>query len=144
MFTGRIYLPSFRKDGPISNTLSNPPRISLLSHSSGAIRSVICRPWNSVAEVWNGLAIAPPAVSASIGVWTSMCPSRESQRRRKFVISDLSRTVSANRGLSRKSTCRFRIFVSLSVSCSGSDCRQGDNICGSSVASTDSSFLSVL
>ena len=45
------FLPSFRKQGPISKTLSNPPKTSRLSQSSGAILNDIWRSGNSVAKV---------------------------------------------------------------------------------------------
>lgn len=79
--SGAAGLPSLRKDGPISNTLSNPLTTRRLSHSSGAILSDRGRSGNSVADVWNGLATAPPATDANIGVSTSMkCLSRKKVR----------------------------------------------------------------
>jgi len=41
IYAGKYYKPSLRKEGPISNTLSKPPRINRFSHSSGAIRIAI-------------------------------------------------------------------------------------------------------
>ena len=138
-----VDLPSFLNDGPISNTLSIPPNISRFSHNSGAILNVIGRSGNSVAEVLNGLAIAPPAPSAKMGVLTSTKWSFRRKFRRYWVMYDLKRRTCAACGFTRKYACRLRTRVALSRSSSGSRCRLGERSFGSSVAETDSSPLEV-
>jgi hypothetical protein len=137
-------LPSLRKQGPISNTLSIPPIIRRLSQSSGAILSDSLRFVNSVAVVSKGRADAPPAEPARIGVSTSMKPSDLRKSRIFCIISDLSTSVATASLFVRSSTCLSRVCPSSgspergTYSSTGKWCRQGARSRGSWTAFRDS------
>ena len=129
--------PSFRKAGPISKTRSIPPSTRRFSQISGAIRRASCLFENSVATVVKGLAIAPPALSAMIGVWTSRKLSLSRKSRIYCMICERTRILCATDRLTSISTWRFRIRVSGCSSLYGSCGKEGDRIFGSSAAFID-------
>lgn len=135
-YTGDHHLPSFRNEGPISNTLSNPPTTSRLSHSSGAILSDNGRSGNSVALVTKGWAMAPPDFDARIGVLTSINSRLAKKFLMECVISERVRRMLAALGLESNSTWRSYGDISSSFWWTGTSCRHGDMSLGSSVVLT--------
>lgn len=91
---GEVYLPSFLKDDPISKTLSNPPTIKRFNHNSGAILKDNGLSGNSDADVWKGLATAPPAADASMGVSTSVKDRSRKKFRTYCIMENRARNVS--------------------------------------------------